>query len=172
MKDYKLKQRNLLFENSKKNWTLFFSRRPRKMKYDRQRILRFLGCPVHPRPSPAAPLLERVCHLHPTCGTHDTRTRCTCTVNSLLHLTCALSSRIQEPGSVCPHTSLWAYRRLTLSTTGVVGHQLSRESAYGFNSAGPIFFLIVFFTFTFSLTHDQPYATESMTGSIGQRLLT
>ena len=34
----------------------------------------------------------------------------------------------------------------------------------------PIFFLIVFFTFTFSLTHDQPY--ESMTGSIGQRLLT
>ncbi len=34
------------------------------------------------------------------------------------------------------------------------------------------FFLIEFFTFTFSLTHDQPYATESMTGSIGQRLLT
>ncbi len=34
----------------------------------------------------------------------------------------------------------------------------------------PDFFLIVFFTFTFSLTHDQPY--ESMTGSIGQRLLT
>jgi hypothetical protein len=33
---------------------------------DRKRILRFLGCPVHPRPSPEAPLIERVYHLYPT----------------------------------------------------------------------------------------------------------
>ncbi len=50
----------------------------------------FLGCPVHPRPSPATLLLERVYHLYPTCARHDTRVRCTCTVNSLLGLTCAL----------------------------------------------------------------------------------
>ena len=31
-----------------------------------------LGCPVHPHPSPADLLLERVYHLYPTCGTHDT----------------------------------------------------------------------------------------------------
>ncbi len=53
-------------------------------------------------------MLQRVNHLHPTCTTHDTLVRCTCTVNLLLHLTCVLSSRIQEPGSVWPHTSLWA----------------------------------------------------------------
>jgi hypothetical protein len=39
----------------------------------RNGILRFLGCPVHPHPSPVALLLEKLCHLHPTCVTHDTR---------------------------------------------------------------------------------------------------
>ena len=29
-----------------------------------------LGCPVHPRPSPEAPLIERVYHLHPTWATY------------------------------------------------------------------------------------------------------
>jgi len=33
---------------------------------DRNRIIRFLGCPLHPRPSPATPFPERVYHLHPT----------------------------------------------------------------------------------------------------------
>jgi hypothetical protein len=41
-----------------------------------------------------------------TCTLKDTVWACT--VNSLLHLTCVLSSRIQEPWSVCPHTSLRA----------------------------------------------------------------
>ena len=55
------------------------------------------SCPVHPRPSPSPLLVDRVYHLYPTCPSHDTHTRCTCTVNSLLPLKFALSSRIQEP---------------------------------------------------------------------------
>ena len=46
-------------------------------------------------PSPGTPLLERVYHLHPTCATHDNHEQCTGAVKSFLHLTCALSSRIQ-----------------------------------------------------------------------------
>jgi hypothetical protein len=50
--------------------------------------------PVHPRPSPASPLIERVYHLYPTCATHDTPSRYTCTVNSLLHFSDAKTGQL------------------------------------------------------------------------------
>jgi hypothetical protein len=56
-------------------------------------------------------LQERHGVLHEEYPVDNSRTvwRCTCTVNSFLHLTCVLSSRIQEPWSVCPHTSLRSF---------------------------------------------------------------
>ena len=70
--------------------------------YGRNHILRFLGCPVHPQPSPVTlwlrgcttciPFVEHMILVHGAL---------------VLHLTCTRSSRIQKPWTVWTHTFLW-----------------------------------------------------------------